>query len=230
MPDIPTNGMSKETPFMFFGVDMFIPFVVKNGHKEMKRYMPLYTCLSSKSIYIEVTYSLSIDSFIMCLRRFIGRRENVSLIRSDNGSNFFGGASIVLIQAFQEMDHSRISNYLKQHDGEWINSKRNLPFTSNMGGVWDQQICSARMILSSLLTTYGGSLADDSLQTLLVEVETIVSSLPLTTETINDVTSLIPLSPTNILRMKSKIVMPPPGVFVSPDKYCRKDRRKVQHI
>ena len=57
MSDIPTDGMSKETPFIFFGVDMFIPFAVKNGHKEMKCYEPPYTCLSSKSIYIEVTYS-----------------------------------------------------------------------------------------------------------------------------------------------------------------------------
>ena len=55
----------------------------------------------------------------MCLRRFIGRRGNVHLIRSDNGSNFIG-ASAELIQTFQ-MDHSRISNYLDKHSGEWIN-------------------------------------------------------------------------------------------------------------
>ena len=42
-------------------------------------------------------------------------------------------ASAELIQAFQEMDHSRISNYLEEHGGEWINWKRNPPFTSNMG-------------------------------------------------------------------------------------------------
>ena len=83
----------------------------------------------------------------MCLRRFIGRRGNVRLIRSDNGSNFTG-ASAELIQAFQEMDHSRISNYLEEHGGEWINWKRNPPFASNMGGVWEQQIQGARMILN----------------------------------------------------------------------------------
>ena len=30
--------------------------------------------------------------------------------------------------------------------------------------------------------------------------------------------------------MKSKIVMPPPGIFPTPDKYCRKHWRRVQHI
>ena len=56
---------------------------------------------------------------------------------------------------------------------------------------------------------------------MLVEVEAVVNSRVLTTEIINDVTSLIPLGPIN-LTMKSKIVMPLPGIFASPDKYCRK--------
>ena len=96
------------------------------------------------------------------------------------------------------------------------------PFASNMERVWEQPIPGARMVLNSLLKTHGVSLIDESLQTLLVEVEAIVNSRPLTTETINDVTSLIPLNPIKLLTMKLKIVMPPPGVFASPDKYCRK--------
>ena len=58
------------------------------------------------------------------------------------------------------------------------------------------------MILSFLLKTRGGSLTDESLQTLLVEIEAINNSRPLTTETISDVTSLIPLSPINLLILK----------------------------
>ena len=88
-------------------------------------------------------------------------------------------------------------------------------------GVWEQQIRSAGMILSSFLKTHGRILTNESLLTLLVEVEAIVNSPPLITETINDVTSLIPLSPIK-LKMKWKSAMPPSGVFASPDKYCRK--------
>ena len=46
---------------------------------------------------------------------------------------------------------------------------------------------------------------------------------------LNDVTSLAPLSPVDLLTMKSKIVMPPPGHFTSPDRYCRKHWRRLQH-
>ena len=34
----------------------------------------------------------------------------------------------------------------------------------------------------------------------------------------------------NLLTMKSKVVMPPPGVFTAPDVYSRKYWRRVQHI
>ena len=132
MADLLRDRRSEEAPFTFCGIDMFGPFVVKNGRTKLKQYGALYTCLSSRLIHIEVTFSLNTDSFIMCLRGVIGRRGNVRLIRSNNGSNFTR-ASTELIQAFQEMDHSRISNYSEQHGGEWINWKRNPPFASNMG-------------------------------------------------------------------------------------------------
>ena len=86
-----------------------------------------------------------------------------------------------------------------------------------MEGVWERKTRSARAILNSLLKTNGSSLSDESLQTLLVEVEAIMNSYPLTTDVLSDVMSLAPLSPVNLLTMKSKAVMPPPGHFISPD-------------
>ena len=110
--------------------------------------------------------------------------------------------SAELIQAFQEMHQSRIHKYFEQQDWESISWKINSPFASNMGRVWEQQIWSDRAILSSLLKINGGSLTDELLQTLLVEVEAIVNSCLLTTETINDVTSLVGQSPVTLLTMK----------------------------
>ena len=42
---------------------------------------------------LEVVYSLSTDSFIMSLRRFVGCRGNVRMVRSDNCSNFVGASA-----------------------------------------------------------------------------------------------------------------------------------------
>ena len=50
----------------------------------------MFTCLCSRAIHKEVAQSLETDSFILSLRRFIGRRGNICQMRSDNGINTVG--------------------------------------------------------------------------------------------------------------------------------------------
>ena len=64
----------------------------------------------------------------------------------------------------------------------------------------------------------------------MIEVEAIVNSRPLTIETIADGTSEAAISPSNLLTMQSKVVMPPPGSFGTTDLYSRKRWRRIQHI
>ena len=130
------------------------------------------------------------------------------------------------------MDHKKIGDFLKENGGNCMVWKRNPPHASNMGGVCKQQT-SALSILNSLLKTHRthrSKLTEESLQTLVGEAEAIVNSRPLTTEVINDATSLAPLSPINLLTMKSRVVMPPPGNFTTPDRYSKKQWRRVQHV
>ena len=74
MADLTKDSISDKPPFSYCGIDMFESFIVKDGLKEKKRYGALFTCLSSKAVHIKVSQSMKTDSFIMCLRRFIGRR------------------------------------------------------------------------------------------------------------------------------------------------------------
>jgi hypothetical protein len=108
--------------------------------------------------------------------------------------------------------------------------KRNPPAASHMGGVWERQIGSARAILSALLKTHGNILDDELFRTLLTEVESIINSRPLTVETLSDSHELLPISPNNLLTMKHKVIMPPPGCFQRTDIYCRRRWRRVQHL
>ena len=90
-----------------------------------------------------------------------------------------------------------------------------------MGGVRKRQVRKARAILSTLLITHGKSLDDEYLQTLMAEAEAMMNSRPLRVETISDVTSPLALSPSNLLTMKSNVVIPPPGRFESPNLYIQ---------
>ena len=62
----------------------------------------------------------------------------------------------------------------------------------------------------------------------MTEVEVIVNSRPLTVEIISDPKS--PLSPSNLLTMKSRVIMPPPGSFVRPDLYNRRKWKRLQNL
>ena len=229
MADLPQERMSESPPFTYSGVDMFGPFIIKERRSEVKRYVALFTCLSSRAIHLETTISMETDSFINALRRFVGRRGDVRSIRSDNGGNFIG-AENELKKALSELDHEKIRGFLQTEGADWIEWERNPPAASHMGGVWERQIRSVRSILSSLMKTHGHVLNDESLRTLMVEAEAIVNSRPLTVDSLSDPDSLNPLSPTNILTLKSKVTRGPPGVFQKADLYCRKRWRRVQHI
>lgn len=229
MADLPSERCSEVAPFTYSGVDMFGPFLIKEGRKELKRYGALFTCFSSRAIHLESTNSLETDSFIMALRRFISRRGDVRRLRSDNGTNFVG-ASAELKKAVKEMDQQKIAEFLLRNNTDWIGWDFNTPTASHMGGVWERQIRSCRSILSSLLNNHSHSLNDECFRTVLTEVEAIVNSRPLSVETINDSDSLIPLTPNLLLTMKSKIVMAPPGEFNENDMYSRRRWRRVQHL
>jgi hypothetical protein len=87
----PDRVKSNQPPFTSVGVDFFGPILVKRGRSQVKRYGCIFTCLSVRAVHIEVTQSLDTDSFLNCMRRFIARRGQPSIVRSDNGGSFTSG-------------------------------------------------------------------------------------------------------------------------------------------
>ena len=206
-------------------MDYFGLYVTKEGRKERKRCGALFTCLVSRAVHIEVAHSLDTDSFLNALRRFIARRGQVREIRSNNGTNFVG-ARRELREAIKEMDQKEITEKLRQQNIDW---KFNPPAASHMGGVWERQIRTTCRILDTLLHEHGSRLDDESLQTLMCEVESIINSGPLTVIS-SDVKDPFPLSPNQMLTMKTSIVLLPPGMFQRNDVYMRRRWRRVQYL
>lgn len=209
-------------PFTNVGMDYFGPFEVKRGRVTVKRYGVLFTCLTIRAVHIEVADSLDTSSCINALRRFISRRGQVEIIRSDNGTNLVG-ADKELKAALKDLNQSQIEKKMQQKGITWI---FNSPSASHQGGIWERQIRSVRRILSALLREQ--SLTDDSLHTLLCEVESIINGRPITTLSDNP-HDLEPLTPNHLLLMKMQPNIPP-GVFNRNDLYSKRRWRQVQYL
>ena len=169
MADLLRDRLKEEPPFIYCGVDMFGPFEIKKRRNTLKRYEALFTCFASCAIYIEMTKSMDIDSFILAIRRFVARRGDIRSIRCDNVSNVIG-AEKELEEWMNEMDNKRIGDFLLEKRADWIVWNKNPPMVSHMDGAWEKQIRSARTILSSLIRTRSMSLDDESLSTLFAAI------------------------------------------------------------
>ena len=98
-----------------------------------------------------------------------------------------------------------------------------------MGEVWERRIRSGRSVLVTLLKIRGTSLNDESLCTFFAEVEAIVNTRPITSESLSDVHSPAPLCPVQLLTMKQGLLCHPQESSRKKT-YCRKHWRRVQHL
>lgn len=147
------------------------------------------------------------------------------MLRCDRGTNFVGA-----MNEFASLEDNRIQQELSKDSCDWVTFKMNFPKSSHMGGVWERMIRSARSVLTALLIQRPCTLDDELLRTLMAEVEATVNSRPLTYVDMSSVDISEPLTPNQLLTLKSKVVLPPPGKFIKEDLYCRKRWRRVQYL
>ena len=87
MADLPNDRMEPSPPFTYAAVDYCGPWYIKDGRKEVKSYIALFTCMASRAVHLEVARSLEADSFLDAFRRLISRRGPVRQLRCDQGTN-----------------------------------------------------------------------------------------------------------------------------------------------
>ncbi|KFM59784.1 hypothetical protein X975_08509, partial [Stegodyphus mimosarum] len=182
---LPGDRVNDAAVFEVVGVDLAGPLYVKGGEKV---WIVLFTCAIYRAIHLELTSSLSTDTFLMSLRRFVARRGRPRIIYSDNGTNFRG--------AQRELSNIDWEKILRQTATERIIWKFNPPTAAWWGGWWERLV---RMVKELLRRTLGNAvLTTEELQTVLCDCESIINSRPLTYLSENS-DDLVPLSPAMFL-------------------------------
>lgn len=223
MANLPMDRVeSNLPPFTNVGLDYFGPFYVKRGRTREKRYGCIFTCLNVRAIHIEIAESLDTDSFVNALRRFLARRGQVKIIRSDNGTNF-RSAQKELKEAIKEWNQRKIVDYLTVKSVKWI---FNPPAASHHGGAWERMIRTIRNVLLSILKEQVPT--DEQLRTVMCEAEAIINSRPLTTVSA-DPNDPAPLTPNHLLTLRCDPTLPP-GVFDGDANYARRRWKQIQYL
>ena len=95
-----------------------------------KQYGALFTCLTTRTVHLELASDLSANVFILALRRFIAPCGKPKEILSGNGTNFIA-ADRDLGQAIQDLNQSKIQMLMSNCGIAW---KFNPSVSPWMGG------------------------------------------------------------------------------------------------
>ncbi|XP_055585244.1 uncharacterized protein LOC129738083 [Uranotaenia lowii] len=202
MSDLPPCRVAAFTrPFSYLGIDYFGPIIIKNGRKQEKRWGVLATCLTIRAVHLQLVRSLTTDSCILAIRNIMGRRGVPITIYSDRGTNFIG-ADNELKLALATVNQNKLIEEFTTTDTQWI---FNPPASPHMGGAWERLIRSVKANLAKLKPTHCPT--EEVLENMLVEIENVINSRPLTDVPIDDDNSPV-LTPNHFILGSSNGLKP----------------------
>ncbi|MFO0090064.1 MAG: hypothetical protein ACK518_04610 [bacterium] len=209
MADLHRSRLAEgEPPFARTAVDYFGPMEVGYArNRKMKMWGALFTCLTTRAVYLDLSPTLNSTDFLLILRRFIALYGRPKRLHSDNGTNFVGAERILREAVLQLHEDSALKLFLQSHRIEWTFQPARTP---HFGGAHESLVKSTKKALYFALDQEEKSfhfVTEDLLRTLLYEVAGLLNSRPLTCSGV-DPDDLRPLTPNDFLNRPSALVSP----------------------
>ena len=209
--NLPRTRTSGSTPYQVIGVDFAGPIIYRTKSKaEKKSYLALYGCSLTRGVFLDLLPSLSMEAFVISLKRFIARRGRPKLIYSDNGGTFKAAAKWLR----EAQKSEKFNNYLAQHSITWQFNLSRAPW---WGGQFERLI---GLFKSAFYKTIGNAtLRWSELEELVLDVEITLNNRPLSY--LEDDLQLPPLTPNSMLNLNLND-LPNPEPHQIPDTDLRK--------
>ncbi|GFX95268.1 integrase_H2C2 domain-containing protein [Trichonephila clavipes] len=211
---LPRDRVTQTKIFEVTGVDYAGPLYLKS---KAKAWIVLFTCAVYQAVHFELVQSLTTDTFIQALRRFIARRGRISALYSDNGTKFVGTNN-----ALRTLDWDKIVVYSTAQKITW----KFIPPTA----AWWVHI--VRMLKELLCQVLEKSIVNsEELLTILCDCESIINVRPLTY--IHEDPNKLPLSPAMFIHGNSNCETPDldqvdRSSLVKRTKYLQKLRKDLR--
>lgn len=212
MGHLPAARVNPAPVFSKTGVDYAGPFIIKpptRSKVQLKAYMAIFVCFATKAIHLELVNSLSTNDFIAALRRFISRRGLPTDLYSDCGTNFVGASRVLrdLFSNYRSKSHNnQVSDECTRYGIQWHFNPAGAP---HFGGLWEAGVKSVKHHLTRVIGS--SRLTYHELETLLVQVEGILNSRPITPAS-SDPHDLEALTPAHFLIGRPLTSLPDPDL------------------
>ncbi|XP_051172368.1 uncharacterized protein LOC127288771 [Leptopilina boulardi] len=181
------------------------------GIRSRPAWIPVFICLATKAVHLEVVSEYSTAAFLAAFDRFCSRRNKPSKMHSDRGTNF-QGADKELRQAFRELRSDPSVQARLANDG--IAWQFIPPAAPHFGGLWEAGVKSMKHHLIRILGAHTPTF--EELSTLVCRIEACMNSRPI--GPINDdVESLDTLTPGHFLVYRNFTSVPRPSLDNIPE-------------
>ena len=178
-PPLPESRVKLNAPFKTTGVDFAGPLYTSDN-PDHKLYIALFTCTVIRAVHLELTSNLTAPEFLHAFRRFAARRGLPSTVLSDNALTFKKAEKML-----SNIYGSRTPDY------QYI-----APRSPWRGGIWERLVRSVKSFLRKSLGQR--AVTRTELETLLIEIEYVINSRPITTVT-DELGDQKPLTPNDFL-------------------------------
>ena len=213
MTDLPRDRVNLVRPYLIIGVDYTGFILVKSGEQELKYYLLIVTCLSTRAIHLELLPDQSAEQFVLALVRFCNVYGIPEAIYSDNAHSFTSGA-LIMSKVFTS---DEFKSAFGVHSIKHIRIPLGAPW---VGSVWERCI---RTVKSCLRKAIGRQKLDYfRLKTVLSDIQSAVNQRPLTYRCAEDF-GLEVISPNDFLNPyldNSLLIKNPKGIL--PNTKARK--------
>lgn len=216
---LPEDRLPPYVPaFHFTGIDYFGPVAVTVGRRQEKRWIALFTCLTTRAVHMEVASDLSTDACLLCIKNFCNIRGVPARIRSDCGTNFVGADNEIRRTA-DFIDESALTRDLGVRGIEW---RMNCPANPEAGGAWERLIQSTMRVLAITLKSTAPRV--ETLRSFVIEAANILNSRPLTNVPVS-ANELEPITPNHFLIGRANGITT--AGDIDPKELCSKQQLRV---
>ena len=209
MGDLPIARVGYgDPPFSYVMTDVAGPILVKQSRNCMvKRYILLYTCLTTRATHLEILDEMTANSTIKALINCFHLRGIAKEIFSDQGTNYLG-AKNTIEKVFDEWNSELIKRELTNEPIKWVFGAARAPHFQGAAEILIKLTKRAIEAISQRIGLAVNNITEGDLRCIILEVAAMLNNRPLCDVPIPELGELLTPNSFLLMRLSNELKVP----------------------